>query len=556
MASFAGLRLFAINSKEGKIKVRAWATYLATYKQYLMIIGDAVIVLLALAVGVYARLLLGRENLFDPLQWLGVTITLSLQLALFFIFNLYDLNVKFRRGRALVRVTFAVIAATIVCATLFYFSERFVFGRNVLLVYLPVAITTAFLWRELFFNILFTVKHKKKVALVGLDTSSQEFITILKEFPVNGYEFVGSLCEDLWLPELLRSQVKLQLLVIPSAARNLVCKARKAEIRNEAQDVKQLKFNLTPQKLRESDLLDAESYQKQWPTFFCTPDTLAEVVEEQGIDTLLFSVTACLSDELMEAVLSLRVKGLQVVDFPTFYSKLTGQIPINGIDSKWLLDAIGDGGRSLILANALRVVEIMLALAILLVTAPLFLLIALAIKNDSRGPVLFKQERLGLNEEPFVIYKFRSMVKDAEAKTGPIWTHTGDPRVTRLGHFLRTTGLDELPQLFNILKGDMTFVGIRPIRQHFADILAEQIPFYRLRFTIRPGITGWAQVKHNYAGSVEGQREKFQYELFYLKNASPILDTFIILKTIQKLLQRGVNDVSHSQNRADIWGLK
>jgi lipopolysaccharide/colanic/teichoic acid biosynthesis glycosyltransferase len=130
------------------------------------------------------------------------------------------------------------------------------------------------------------------------------------------------------------------------------------------------------------------------------------------------------------------------------------------------------------------------------------------------------------------------MVQDAEARTGPVWAEADDPRITRVGKLLRKSRLDELPQLLNALKGEMSFVGFRPIRRHFAQVLAEQIPYYALRFTIKPGITGWPQVKYNYAGSEGGQLEKFQYELFYLQHASPLLDAYIILKTVQTVLLR------------------
>src|SRR5687768_14363056 len=155
---------------------------------------------------------------------------------------------------------------------------------------------------------------------------------------------------------------------------------------------------------------------------------------------------------------------------------------------------------------------------------------------ESRGPALFRQVRLGRGELPFTAYKFRTMVQHAEESTGPTWATANDPRVTRMGRWLRATGLDELPQLFNIVRGDMAFIGFRPIRRHFADQLEKQIPFYRLRFRIRPGITGWPQVRHDYAGTTGGQLDKFEYELFYLRYASPLLDVYIILKTVQKLV--------------------
>ncbi|NCO67356.1 MAG: hypothetical protein COY75_10055 [Nitrospirae bacterium CG_4_10_14_0_8_um_filter_41_23] len=151
---------------------------------------------------------------------------------------------------------------------------------------------------------------------------------------------------------------------------------------------------------------------------------------------------------------------------------------------------------------------------------------------------MFKQERLGQNEQPFTLMKFRTMIDNAEKTTGPKWASEDDSRITKVGKILRKARLDELPQFFNVLKGEMSFVGPRPIRKHFADMLAKEIPYYRLRFTVKPGLTGWAQVKGDYAGSKEGQKEKLEYDLYYIQNQSILFDLFIILKTVQTVLFR------------------
>ncbi len=186
--------------------------------------------------------------------------------------------------------------------------------------------------------------------------------------------------------------------------------------------------------------------------------------------------------------------------------------------------------------NLKRSSDILFALIFLPLALPLLLISALAVKLNSRGPVFFIQERLGLNEVPFQLYKFRTMVNNAEALTGPKWSTADDPRITRVGRVLRKTRLDELPQLFNVLKGDMSVVGPRPIRKHFADILAQEVPYYRLRFLAKPGLTGWAQVSYDYAGSNEGQSKKLQYDLFYLVHQSMRLDLLILFKTIKTMV--------------------
>ena len=163
-------------------------------------------------------------------------------------------------------------------------------------------------------------------------------------------------------------------------------------------------------------------------------------------------------------------------------------------------------------------------------------LAALSIKLDSAGPVLFRQERVGKDGKVFVLYKFRSMCVDAEQRTGPVWASEDDPRVTRVGHVLRKIRLDETPQMFNVLSGDMSFIGPRPERPVFVDQLKEQIPLYALRFAVKPGITGWAQVKYSYGSTVEDALEKLQYDLYYIKNISIFLDLLILLKSLQVVL--------------------
>ncbi len=183
-----------------------------------------------------------------------------------------------------------------------------------------------------------------------------------------------------------------------------------------------------------------------------------------------------------------------------------------------------------------RTYDILLSLVGLVVVAPFFLIIALLIKLESKGPIFFKQTRVGKNERLFSIYKFRSMYDEAEKKTGPIMSFKNDHRVTRVGKVLRKTRLDELPQLWNVLKGDMSFVGPRPERPMFVERFRKQIPFYAQRFQLRPGITGWAQIRCSYASTIEETLEKLRFDLYYLKNFSLLFDITIILRTIKVVL--------------------
>jgi exopolysaccharide biosynthesis polyprenyl glycosylphosphotransferase len=182
----------------------------------------------------------------------------------------------------------------------------------------------------------------------------------------------------------------------------------------------------------------------------------------------------------------------------------------------------------------------LIALIGLVVTLPILVLVAVAIKLSSRGPVLFRQIRVGWQGRHFVLYKFRSMRADAEAETGAVWASKNDPRVTLVGRWLRRLRLDELPQFINVLRGDMSIVGPRPERPEFVAILSKQIPFFRQRLCVRPGITGWAQINHKYGDTLEDAARKLEYDLYYIKHLSPSLDAYIVLQTLKiVLLQRG-----------------
>lgn len=265
---------------------------------------------------------------------------------------------------------------------------------------------------------------------------------------------------------------------------------------------------------------------------------IPDLINGNGFHALAINMTGIeLKNSDVQKVLRLKGQGRAVYDMATLYENLFGKVPPEAIDGRWLMQLGGfQGAESKLYARTKRVVDILIASSALTLTWPIFLLVALSVKLTSRGPILFKQMRLGANGTTFRCMKFRTMVDNAERATGPVWTGKDDPRVTTVGRLLRKSRLDELPQLFNILKGEMSFVGPRPIRKHFADILAQQIPFYNLRFTVKPGLTGWAQVKHDYAGTDEGQREKFAYELFYIERMSLPLDVFILLKTVQSFV--------------------
>jgi exopolysaccharide biosynthesis polyprenyl glycosylphosphotransferase len=241
-------------------------------------------------------------------------------------------------------------------------------------------------------------------------------------------------------------------------------------------------------------------------------------------------------DAILSELMRARLRGMRIYDLTDFYERFLFKLPIVNLRDSWVILAHGfDLLHHTIQLRAKRVIDVVLSFALMLVLSPLMIVTAIAIKLDSKGPVFYRQMRTGLNGVTFRLYKFRTMVEDAE-ECGARWTEKKDPRITRVGRFLRSTHIDELPQLRNVLLGEMSFIGPRPERPDFNDELEAAIPYYDLRHLVKPGITGWAQVLYPYGASVEDAREKLQYDLYYIKNYSVMLDLVILIRTLRVVL--------------------
>ena len=269
------------------------------------------------------------------------------------------------------------------------------------------------------------------------------------------------------------------------------------------------------------------------------PTQMDSIVKKYDIRKVVVAITERRGEYPVKEMLALRVGGQQVVEWPVFFEKLSGRIPIDSLSPSFFI--FNEGFRkSRILLAIRRVVSAIVAALALVVLLPVFLVIAILIMLDSPGPVIYSQTRVGQNGKPIRIYKFRSMRNDAELDGGAIWAVKDDPRVTNVGRSIRKTRIDELPQLFNVFKGELDFVGPRPERPEFVEKLQRLIPYYSLRHTVKPGITGWAQVMFDYSGTFEESKEKLQYDLFYIKNMSVKLDLLILFHTMKiVILGRG-----------------
>lgn len=235
--------------------------------------------------------------------------------------------------------------------------------------------------------------------------------------------------------------------------------------------------------------------------------------------------------ELLECKLS----GITVTDAATFFERETYQIRVESLQPSWLVFG-GGFDQSFVRTFMKRAFDIIVSTIILVLTAPIMLITALLIRLDDGGPVIYSQERTGRGNRPFKVHKFRSMGINAEKAGKPIWAQQNDPRVTRIGDFIRKVRIDELPQLWNVFKGEMSFVGPRPERPFFVEQLSNDIPYYNVRHSIKPGITGWAQVRYGYGASVEDAVQKLQYDLYYVKNNSLFLDILVLIDTMKVVL--------------------
>lgn len=264
--------------------------------------------------------------------------------------------------------------------------------------------------------------------------------------------------------------------------------------------------------------------------------SLTDLVLKEKVDEIVVAVTERRGGSMpLRELLDCKLRGVLVVDLSTHFEKTLGQIRLDAVNAGWLI--FSDGfSQGWIRTLVKRVFDIVCAVVLIVLASPVMLVTALLILMESRGPVLYFQERVGLNGRLFRVIKFRSMRTDAEKDGQPRWASASDDRVTRVGRVIRKVRIDELPQLFNVLSGNMSLVGPRPERPYFVDQLTQEIPYFAVRQSIKPGVTGWAQVRYRYGASVDDAAEKLQYDLYYVKNHSLLLDLVVIFETVGVVL--------------------
>ena len=264
--------------------------------------------------------------------------------------------------------------------------------------------------------------------------------------------------------------------------------------------------------------------------------SIEDLVKRLGVREIIVAVRQQRGGVLpLRGLLECRLNGIQITDLARFFERVHGRVPVESLKASWLI--YGTGFRQNWLRRLVkRAFDVLVAAVLLILLLPVMVIVAALIASERAGPVIYRQERIGLRGVPFVVFKFRSMQMDAEGDGTPRWAAPNDSRVTPLGRILRRSRIDELPQLFNVLNGEMSFVGPRPERPVFVTMLTEQIPFYAVRHSVKPGITGWAQVRYSYGATVEQSVKKLEYDLYYVKNNTLYLDLLVLLETVRVVL--------------------
>jgi sugar transferase (PEP-CTERM system associated) len=456
-----------------------------TFRRLLLVLAETILIVSAVALAAYVRL--GAQGAWDILVYERGTqkialIAVVVQTALYYS-DLYDLRLLTDRRELFVRIVQALGATSLILAAIYFWMPVMIIGRGVFIIAAFFVIAQVAGWRLLFEWLSRHVRPRERLLLVGTSNAAVELARELFSRRVElGVDIVGFIDPD---PARLGAPV----------------------------------IN---------------------PGVVGTVEDIPSIVRARGVDRVVVSLADARGKLPMDKLLDMKLEGVAFDHLASVYEEYTGKIAVENLRPSWFIFSRGFSSGSVV-AAAKRASDILLGLTGLILGLPIGLAVALAVKLTSVGPVFYHQSRVGLQGRIFTVHKFRTMKVNAEAETGPVWAaKNGDPRVTPIGHWLRRTRLDELPQLWNILKGDMSLVGPRPERPEFVSDLLRQIPYYQQRHTVRPGLTGWAQVRYTYGASTEDALQKLQYDLFYIKNLSLALDMFIMLSTVKTvILHRG-----------------
>jgi sugar transferase (PEP-CTERM system associated) len=444
-----------------------------------LIIVEAMLLFVAMITAVYVRLgVLGaEEQLLRSYGFYKIALATFFCLSAFYLYDLYDYVVMRDRRELVLRLIQALGLAWVALALVIYAVPQMLIGRGVSSIALPLALTLMISWRVTIHWFLGHPQIGERVLIVGSGATAVEVAREALARRDAGYRVIGFVDTD---PELVGKSL------------------------------------INPRVIGLTSELDV-------------------LVKRENVDRIVVALGERRGQFPTEQLLDLSLSGnVSIEECASFYERLTGRVHLDMMRPSWLIFS-GRGRQKRLNAFTRAAMHRSVALIGAILSLPFALLTAILIKLESRGPILYKQERVGKNGQPFVLMKFRSMRVDAE-KDGPIWAKTDDDRATRVGRIIRKIRVDEIPQFWNILKGEMSFVGPRPERPHFVRQLAQEIPYYEQRHLIAPGLTGWAQIKYPYGSSIEDARQKLQYDLYYIKNQNLGLDAAILFETVKTIL--------------------
>ena len=412
--------------------------------------------------------------------WKALLVTVVTQGCLYFA-DLYDPRKIADRREMFIRILQALGAASFILAAIYLWAPDLGLGRGVFLIAAVLVIGAVIGWRVLFQFTVKAIGAHERLLLVGTNPAAIALARELHEHRLDtGIEIVGFVDHD-------------------------------------------------PARVGEP-LLN--------PGIIGTVADIPSIVESRRVDRVVVSLVDARGKLPMDDLLQMRLtRGVTFDHLASVYEEYSGKIAIENLRPSWLIFSQGFSKTRVLLA-AKRTLDIVVAGLGLLIVSPVLAVVALAVRLTSKGPALYHQQRVGQSGRIFTVHKFRSMRQDAEAGTGAVWAQARDPRITPIGNLLRRTRLDEIPQLWNVLVGDMSMVGPRPERPEFVCKLTEKIPFYGLRHSVRPGVTGWAQVRYTYGASIEDAMEKLQYDLFYIKHMTIAFDLYVLFSTIKTVVLR------------------
>jgi sugar transferase (PEP-CTERM system associated) len=447
------------------------------------VVGEGLFIFLSVSLASY--LILGQDSFtYDRYLLLKILLITFVCQACLFYNDLYDFKISMNYNELAIRLLQAIGFAAIFLALIYFILPPAVIGPGIFIVSIGFVVLLIVSWRFCYMIILNNGLFNKRIILLGSAGLIIKIRSEINERKDCGYHI--------------------------------------------AAEVPEVKRNADP------DLQGGEN-----PGNLCGQkyEGLAELARARDINKIVVALEEKRNKFPINELLKCRVNGIEVLDGNSFYEMLTGKLIVDAINPSWLIFSKGFH-KSITRRVVKRSVDLLLSVFFLVLFLPLILLIALLIKIDSKGPIIFSQERIGQNKKIYRMHKFRSMVDDAETLSGPVWAEDDDPRTTRVGKIIRKWRFDEIPQLWNVLKGDMSFIGPRPEREHFVDQLEKIVPFYGERHTVKPGISGWAQISYGYGASMEDAIEKLNYDLFYIKNMSFFMDLMIVLRTIKIVLFR------------------